>query len=200
MAQTLARHSTINLTMNTYTKLGVSDQAAAVEALPPVPAKKPEAATETLRATGTDGGAAASSGPKKGADSGAEGAENGAVRLAPYAYQIASVCTEADDATCDDVAGFGEKPREKQSRPGRIRTSDQGIMSPEPGSRNEKTHQDLRQTETAGVPTMVPNDPAASSTPQIPPDLARAIRVWDRLPKSTKKRIMTIIDCANKRR
>jgi len=36
-AQTLARHSDINLTMNTYTQMGVLDQATAVEALPPVP-------------------------------------------------------------------------------------------------------------------------------------------------------------------
>ncbi len=36
-AQTLARHSDINLTMNVYTTLGVLDQATAVEALPPVP-------------------------------------------------------------------------------------------------------------------------------------------------------------------
>ena len=36
-AQLLARHSDINLTMNTYTMLGVLDQAAAVEALPPIP-------------------------------------------------------------------------------------------------------------------------------------------------------------------
>jgi hypothetical protein len=36
-AQTLARHSDINLTMNTYTMLQVLDQAAAVESLPPVP-------------------------------------------------------------------------------------------------------------------------------------------------------------------
>jgi integrase len=36
-AQTLARHSDINLTMNTYTTLQVLDQAAAVESLPPVP-------------------------------------------------------------------------------------------------------------------------------------------------------------------
>jgi hypothetical protein len=50
------------------------------------------------------------------------------------------------------------------------------------------------------VPTMVPNDPAAFSAPLIPPDLARVIEVWQRLPKSTKKRIMTIIDCANVRR
>jgi hypothetical protein len=73
-------------------------------------------------------------------------------------------------------------------------------MSPEPGLRNEKTHQDLRQSKTAGVPTMVPNDPAASSTPQIPPELARVINVWACLPESAKKRITTIIDCANKRR
>ena len=45
---------------------------------------------------------------------------------------------------------------------------------------------------------MVPNDPATSSDYQIPPDLARVIRVWERLPKSTKKRIMTIIDCAKR--
>ena len=37
-AQLLARHSDINLTMNTYTMLGVLDHVAAVEALPPVPA------------------------------------------------------------------------------------------------------------------------------------------------------------------
>lgn len=36
-AQLLARHSDINLTMNTYTMLGIMDQAAAVEELPAVP-------------------------------------------------------------------------------------------------------------------------------------------------------------------
>jgi len=36
-AQLLARHSDINLTMNTYTMLGVLDQAAGVEALPAIP-------------------------------------------------------------------------------------------------------------------------------------------------------------------
>jgi site-specific recombinase XerD len=39
-AQTLARHSDINLTMNTYTMLQVGHQAAAVETLPPVPEAK----------------------------------------------------------------------------------------------------------------------------------------------------------------
>jgi len=48
MAQSLARHSDINLTMNTYTMLAVQDQAAAVECLPPVPNGKPHA--EALQA------------------------------------------------------------------------------------------------------------------------------------------------------
>ncbi len=36
-AQILARHSDINLTMNTYTMLEVYDQSVAVAALPPLP-------------------------------------------------------------------------------------------------------------------------------------------------------------------
>jgi integrase len=53
MAQTLARHSDINLTMNVYTMLGVLDQAAAVEALPPIPTTASQASGPQLRATGT---------------------------------------------------------------------------------------------------------------------------------------------------
>jgi integrase len=49
-AQLLARHSDINLTMNTYTMLGVLDQAAVVEALPPIPAwAAPELSSQTQR-------------------------------------------------------------------------------------------------------------------------------------------------------
>jgi hypothetical protein len=53
MAQELARHSTIDLTMNHYTHLRLHDQAAAVEALPSLlTPSKPK--WEALRATGTD--------------------------------------------------------------------------------------------------------------------------------------------------
>jgi hypothetical protein len=37
MAQSLARHSDINLTINVYTIVNVSGQTAAVESLPPLP-------------------------------------------------------------------------------------------------------------------------------------------------------------------
>lgn len=49
-AQLLARHSDINLTMNTYTMLGIFDQATAVESLPPVPGAKVE--EQQIRITG----------------------------------------------------------------------------------------------------------------------------------------------------
>jgi hypothetical protein len=54
MAQDLARHSTIDLTMNHYTHLRLYDQAAALEALPSLlPPGGPD--REALRATGTEG-------------------------------------------------------------------------------------------------------------------------------------------------
>ena len=54
MAQSLARHSDINLTMNVYTMVNVSDQAAAVESLPPLPGipHVPAIEHQRLRITG----------------------------------------------------------------------------------------------------------------------------------------------------
>jgi site-specific recombinase XerD len=103
-AQMLARHSDINLTMNTYTMLGVLDQAAAVEALPPIPPGMQTNEAERLRATGTDGRWAKDSAAKKApitANGTPEkvptmvprGAGNGAKRLAPDVLRIAPDCT-----------------------------------------------------------------------------------------------------------
>jgi integrase len=50
-AQELARHSTITLTLDCYSHVGLYDQGAAVAAIPALPSPEPEAA----RATGTDG-------------------------------------------------------------------------------------------------------------------------------------------------
>ena len=53
MAQTLARHSTIDLTMNVYTHTVIGDLAQAVESLPAVTVEVEQA--NALAATGTDG-------------------------------------------------------------------------------------------------------------------------------------------------
>lgn len=103
-AQLLARHSDINLTMNTYTKLGVVDQAAAVETLPPIPTGSSASEAGRLRATGTDGRLARNARFTK-ADASPQGAgevptvvprgaEIGAILPASNTLQIASVCTE----------------------------------------------------------------------------------------------------------
>jgi integrase len=54
-AQALARHSTITLTMDRYTHLGIVDLTAALDRLPKLPGSEaPEAQPDQLRATGTD--------------------------------------------------------------------------------------------------------------------------------------------------
>jgi integrase len=93
-AQLLARHSDINLTMNTYTTLGVLDQAAAVEALPPIPTSEPTNQAQVARATGTDGPVGGNNGSKKVPTMVPSGAGIGAQRPASGELRIAPTCTE----------------------------------------------------------------------------------------------------------
>ncbi|GIW78766.1 MAG: hypothetical protein KatS3mg105_0573 [Gemmatales bacterium] len=95
-AQSLARHSTIDLTMNVYTSLTVHDQASALASLPAIPsldAGRPEA--KALEATGTDG-------LKKVPTMVPRGAENGAVRFASDAPQPAPNYTENGPRDADN--------------------------------------------------------------------------------------------------
>ena len=88
-AQSLARHSTIDLTMNVYTSLTVHDQASALASLPAVPnTDAPVSQSEVLAATGTDG-------PQKVPTMVPRGADNGAIRLASGTCDPASDCTES---------------------------------------------------------------------------------------------------------
>ena len=56
MAQTLARHSDINLTLSRYTHTVLSDEADALSALPslPSPFDEPQQDRQVMRATGTE--------------------------------------------------------------------------------------------------------------------------------------------------
>ena len=90
-AQSLARYSTIDLTMNVYTSLTVHDQAAALSSLPVTPVSgQPVSDAGALRATGTDG-------PKKVPTMVPRGAEYGAIHLASYPCEDAPDCTEKED-------------------------------------------------------------------------------------------------------
>jgi integrase len=93
-AQMLARHSDINLTMNTYTSLGVMDQASAVETLPPIPTGVSVNQSVSLKATGTDGNSDDTFGKKKVPTTVPRSAENGAKQVASPSFRIASDCTD----------------------------------------------------------------------------------------------------------
>jgi integrase/recombinase XerD len=97
MAQTLARHSDVRLTLGIYTHVGLHDQTAAIESLPAPPARDthPIAETAALMATGTDGDPAGGTEvPTVVPTVVPRGAENGAVDLAPRALRIAPNRTE----------------------------------------------------------------------------------------------------------
>jgi Phage integrase family len=92
-AQALARHSTISLTMDRYTHLGILDLTAALERLPTIPDATNETDAIAQAATGTyaPGNRLAEVPPVV-----PSGAENGAIRLASPAAQTAPSCTQPD--------------------------------------------------------------------------------------------------------
>jgi hypothetical protein len=97
-AQALARHSTITLTMDRYTHLGLADLTSALDRLPALTASDEEGAAGETPATGPDN--------PVGDETAAQrqvievptmvpsGAENGAERLASGEYLAASPCTD----------------------------------------------------------------------------------------------------------
>ena len=100
MAQTLARHSDIRLTLGVYTHVGVHDQTAAIGSLPAPPGESVGPANEAaaLAATGTDGpqhpASSDKTAPREVPTMVPRGAENGADRLASPVLRIAPTCTE----------------------------------------------------------------------------------------------------------
>jgi integrase len=137
IAQTLARHSTITLTMDRYTHVGLYDLAASVNSLPAVPVGVPGPEANVLKATGTDdlGGAEVPTVVPS-------GAENGAIQPASATLRIAPDCTETrgerkkpDAVNPQRGKTIRTNPREpasnctkgKERGPSRIRTGDGGF-------------------------------------------------------------------------
>ncbi len=107
MAQTLARHSDVRLTLGVYTHVGLHDQTAAIHSLPAPPSidAADQAESAPLAATGTTGASPENLGPEVGQEmvptmvpsDPENGAHIGAVRLSSETYQSASLCTEVGD-------------------------------------------------------------------------------------------------------
>jgi hypothetical protein len=121
-AQKLARHSTIDLTMNVYTDLNSAELASAVDSLPsPIRGDAPEAA----KATGTDGDSyrkVRSEGGQEARKDGRRRTEAGNDLDTPKASKTLEIERKR--------TGTDEGEQDLRSGPARIRTENQGIMSP----------------------------------------------------------------------
>src|SRR5688572_544573 len=55
---------------------------------------------------------------------------------------------------------------------------------------------ELRDAPLGEVPGVVPSPPGAISAPQFPPDLARVVAAWDRLPPAIKAGVLALVQAA----
>src|SRR5262249_47885469 len=134
IAQTLARHSTIGLTMERYTHVELHDLMASVNSLPSIQLTEENAVA--LSPTGTEGPDSEVPVLVPG------GAKNGAILPASPALQIAPVCTESgklaestDAVTLESAKAIRTALHESapscidgsEKGPSRIRTGDGGF-------------------------------------------------------------------------
>ncbi len=152
MAQSLARHSDIRLTMGTYTHLDLHDQRSAIESLPGFSIERSEI-TESRHAERRVAGCPPNAREKMVPKMVPSGAENGTIHLAAETYESSSICNESvgeaeDEEDLPNVVSrdspkqlrcvspaaarpySGDETPRKESTPGRTRTSDRRIRNP----------------------------------------------------------------------
>ena len=210
--RSFARHSDINLTMNTYTRLGVLDQAAAVESLPPVPTGRANRVVVEAKATGTYGQNLPNRRPKKVPTVVPRGANNGAVRLASGTSHVAPDCTESGEKDAVDA------PTRNAASPNAIGTcgidshqdaslcivkcerqesnlhpSRDWILSPGRESPKLKECQGFSDAAGSEVPTVVPTLPDTRLGDDGPPDFAPVAAAWALLPEVVKAGISAMV-------
>ena len=180
VAQTLARHSSVTLTMDRYTHLRSEDERHALAALPRLSPREPA----TQRATGTDGLALAQRSP----------------RISPI--EGASPCTSMhskEHGTRSEGPG-----KAVEGGPCWTRTNDQAIMS---RLLDGSEHAPKSQLAPTGSP--IPGEsadthaqalaqnlahPAASEDP----DLARLVAAWPRLPPAVRRSLAHLAEVSRR--
>ena len=121
MAQSLARHSDVNLTMNVYSHLELQEQAEAVKHLPPLPAKISAAVVPKLVPSSAQNGAQRLSSKRSGlASNGTQTEEEhrsqAARKTCPKASGGKTIDTERHSVSSTDTSE--EKRRGRDSNPG----------------------------------------------------------------------------------
>lgn len=212
MAQDLARHSDIRLTMGVYTHLELADLRAGLEALPGPPrlAGGPTGEPGALRATGTAGAEIV--------DTSTRGDSQGDIFLASGGFLPASRCIENDCQPGDSEAGQkGEKPRENRgfsedsaTRKQRVddgtRTRDPQIHHLEVERRKIGHNKGLGRRAKPGVTPRGTRGRGSGrigphregpGLPALDPQLQRLVDAWPSLPEPIRRAVAALIDAAH---
>jgi hypothetical protein len=70
------------------------------------------------------------------------------------------------------------------------------IQNPATDSRNDQRRKEIRETQNAEVPVVVPSPSEAVSGPDFPPDLARVVAAWPDLPQAIKAGVLALVNAA----
>ena len=70
------------------------------------------------------------------------------------------------------------------------------FIKPDNSSPKNQAHQEIRDDHQSEVPAEVPSRSEAVSSSHFPPDLARVMATWDRLPEAIKAGILALIQAA----
>lgn len=193
VAQTLARHSTITLTMDRYTHQYAGDELAALDVLPDL-----SAAPQTALATGTDGvgvGGGFRSSPRS---SGAKPREVGAQRRDDAAPRLR-------------VSGGMADARKPLENAGKRDAAQRGARECESGGDGIRTHDDPKAMpvfKTGANPHNSPGNTADSDkasavahavASKIDPDLTRLVDAWPTLPAAVKAGIVAMVEATDRR-
>ena len=67
---------------------------------------------------------------------------------------------------------------------------------PDPDPSKDQSYQGIRDDQPGEVPVGVPTPPGAVSDPPFPPDLARVVAAWGRLPEAIKAGVLALVHAA----
>ncbi len=191
-AQSLARHSTITLTMDCYSHTVLEDLSAALQKLPDLSFS--DEALE-VAATGTTDPApqksVASSVPFQG---GFDGIERDKTGQAEHEKQVRAEKREVQkSAENKGFKGFlGSSSEEKVGTPSRIRTSDPLIKNQMPENSNQLKNQEVTENAKGSMASSV------AFLCENRPDLALVVEAWDHLPEAIKAAIKALVETSRK--
>ena len=211
VAQSLARHSTISLTMDTYTHLTLFDERAAIDNMPtlPTPHDEGEENSSADTKTGTDdlslnageiaykpaykkltkkpyfGGHSSSSHDNGG---GEESEESGQKSDIDKSLSEGGLGKGNHGLTAED-----KWRRREDSNPRCL--SAQRFSRPPTGNRNQHNNNELRDDENTAYKPAYKQKPKTGIIPseKLPPDLAAVVEAWPRLPEHIKQSIKALV-------